>query len=191
MSPTIYLTVILSVIISLLALAHALDGAMGGRWKGDKYNTIDYSEYIGPGVIAGFIIGIIAWVSIGLGCQPDGTEYEKPKRQLVALKDGESMSGSFFLGSGSFSGEMKYYGYENLGNERYKMVKFPNSSIIIEDVKEGEKSYFVEIRQKADVENYKYKKWMIGPFEMDMFIRWEIHIPKGSILRGNYELDLN
>jgi hypothetical protein len=181
MSPTIYLTVILAFLISLIVMR-----LWEGTWEVD-----DAGKYISPGILTGFIFGCVAWFFIGLVNQPESIQYEKSERQLVALKNGESMSGSFFLGSGSFSGDMKYYGYEDLGNERYKMVKFPNSSIIIEDVKEGEKPYFVEFRKKADAEGCEYKKWMMGPFEMDNFVGWEIHIPKGSILRGNFELDLN
>jgi hypothetical protein len=184
MSPTIYLAAILGFIIALFVM----------RLEDGKWDFYSWDDFLIQGTCIGFVVGFVIWLFVGVHNQPKCLEYEKDSRGLIALKDGQGgVSGNFFLGSGSFSGDMKYYGYEDLGNSRYKMVKFPiDNSIIIEDVKEGGKPMFVEIREKADMNDKAWKnaKWMIGPFELDEFVRWEIHVPKGSVMKDIYELDL-
>ena len=184
MSPTIYLLVILGLIIGYI-----YSRIKSGTWSPDLDDVIGN---VFGGAVVGFIVGVIVWFIVGLYFHPGPIEYENSKRELVALKDGYGENGHFFLGSGSFSGDLKYYGYEDLGDSKYRMVKFSNSSIIVEDVDEGENPYFIEIRKKIDPNDiaWKYKKWFMGPFELDDHERWEIHIPAGSILKSQYELDL-
>jgi hypothetical protein len=175
MSPTIFITTLLVFFIYFFF----------SRRMNKRMN------HVGEVAFSGFALGVIIWASIGLFNHPESKEYKNPKRQLVALKDGMGMTGSFFLGSGTFKGKMRYYGYEFFGEKSFKMVNFPNSSIIVEDITDGEEPYFIETRKKCNIDSVKYKKWMIGPFEFDTFIEWEIHIPPGTILKDKYELDLD
>lgn len=187
MSPTIYLLAILGLILHLIYNKYN-----HGVWVGDISDGDDFMEEIGTGPVAGFVIGLITWAIIGNSLLPEPIEVEASKKHLVALKDNQEVSGNFFLGSGSFDGELKYYGYEDIGNDRYKMVKFPISSIIVEDVDSSKESYFVEIKKIYDPNDkvFDYDKWMMGPWSDSIHVRWEIHIPKGSIIRNDYELDL-
>jgi len=185
MSPTIYLSILSGLIVSLLAIK-----VFYGEWN---FSLDDKSlDFIYPGLFGGFMVGFLIWFFVGINNKPKTIEYQGEKRYLTALKDTYETSGSFFLGSGSFDGEMKYYGYESLGDSRYKMIKFPNNSIIVEDVDSCSKSYFVEIREMSDSTGliWDYEDWIFGPFKFDEHIIWEIHIPVGSILKGSYELDL-
>lgn len=183
MSPTIYLAAILGFLISLVVM----------RINDGEWDFYSWDEILPSGTLIGFLVGVAIWFLIGAHNQPKQIEYQKDSRGLVLLRDGQSgVSGNFFLGSGSFRGNMMYYGYEDLGDNKYRMVKFPtDGTIIIEDVEEGESPRFIEVREHANpnVDAWKYDKWMLGPLESDNFVRWEIHIPEGSILKGNYELD--
>lgn len=184
MSPTIYLLTILGFLAGLV-----YSRIKNNTWK---FDVDDFLEIILATTVIGFFIGVFVWFIIGASMQPDEVNYKMLKRNLSALKDGHEMHGRFFLGSGSFNGDMHYYGYEDLGHSTYKMVRFPNYSLIVEDVKEGENSYFVEIRAKANSNDiaWEYKNWFMGPFESDGFVEWEIHIPEGSVLKNDYKLDL-
>ena len=142
-----------------------------------------------PAVVTGFMFGCTIWFLIGMTSDLDTIVVEKEKRSLVSLKDNTSVSGGFFLGIGT---SMNYYGYEDLGNNRFQMVTFSSNNVIVEDVPVNGKAYFVRIASISDPNDklWEYDKWMIGPFARERTRGYEIHIPKGSILKNEYKLDL-
>lgn len=103
--------------------------------------------------------------------------------KLISMKDQNSMYGSFFLGSGQIGNEdyYKYY-YEYDGGYK-KGTLYPNrlsgrmSEVIIfeEDRKDGELRVFKLEYSEA---------WHNFIFTETVSLRYEFHIPKGTIARG-------
>jgi hypothetical protein len=176
-----------------------ISGVLGGFFSTDdeeRPGNIVVGAFFG--LIISFVAGFIVAEVINGKIPSVYVEYVSgDKRNLSSFKDNMSsqISGSFFLGIGSFSGGGSvYYGYEDLGESRYKQVKFnPEYSVIVEDIDSTETPYFVEIWERLTDSVYnerlKWDGWMMGPYREKSFKRWEIHIPKGSILQ-TFELNL-
>jgi len=166
--------------------------AIGVVIKKLKTKEFDFDiSYMIFHIVIGFIVGVAVWFIISPLIKNPTHEIQKEKRTIVSLRDGSGgTSGSFFLGIGSFNSSMKYYGYEDLGGNRFKMVRFSTiDNIIVEDIKDGESSYFVEI--VSVYTGSEWDKWYAGPnMEREYTERYEIHIPRGSILKNEYKLDL-
>jgi hypothetical protein len=185
MSPTVLIPTIIGILIgfSWVMFIEKDD------WSGSLFGGF-------AGAVIGFFIGGFIWIIIGIAWETPTVEKESSNhRGIVSLKDGKGgPHGVFFLGCGAFSSGMEYYAYEDLGNKRFRMASFyPSRDIVIEDIREGETPYFVEINEVTDRTSTKWewRWWMAGPSEdRERFVRWEIHIPPGTILKDTYELDL-
>lgn len=188
MSPTIIIGILLATVIGI-----KLFFVDSRNYRKRNYlKLFPYSIY---GAIVGFFVGGLIWSFIGILWQTPLVKVEsQEQREIVSLKDGQGVSGSFFLGCGAFSSGMKYYAFEDLGSKSFRMAYFnPSRDIVIEDIKKGEQPYFVEIYNTIDKNSTKWewRKWLAGPNEdKHNFILWEIHIPLGTILKDSYKLDL-
>jgi len=188
--------------IILASLIGAIIGLITGLVKtdgySDEYKSKETRKLTLVGVSYGAMAGCFLWCFCGMlfdvGAIGNRTSEEVvlERRALVSLKDGQGgVNGRFFLGTGMFQSDMMYYGYEDLGDDRYKMVKFSTSgNIIVQDVKEGENPYFNEIKKiYGGDQNKEWDYWIFGPLDEERTERFEIHIPKGSILKEEYKLD--
>ena len=101
---------------------------------------------------------------------------------IVSLQDNNSTNGSFFLGTGTIKGEMKYiFYYEE--NETYKMKQTDYKNTVI------------KYSDHAKVERYRQEavKSFINWFALDDIhsesnMQFIIYVPKGTI-KNSYMLD--
>ena len=112
---------------------------------------------------------LILIVLLFVGC---GSELEIKEYDLVQLKMGNTISGSFFLGTGSVDGSLTHYYYEKdeQGRIRFKKAHPWYDVYIVEDG-----GCFVRYRKLES-------NWSSSIREI------EFHIPKGSIL---YDINPN
>jgi len=178
---TIIIGIVIGVIIALLI----------NNKQGHKQDAFKIMTIVG-GIFFGFLISGAIWLIGGIFIvNGSNTEYEEIKIErveLVALQDGSTTKGSFFLGSGYINGSMGYYGYSKVATSTYKMVEFGmRRTLIVEDVTTGGMSYYQKIyRQRA--ETHPLMNWFCYTRGRHRFIRTEIHIPIGSIIT-NIKLD--
>jgi hypothetical protein len=142
------------------------------------YAIFDESEDAALGV---GIISLIAAmvVLIYFGCNvPQHWELIE-ESELVALQDNITTQGSFFLGSGSVDGELKYFFYEKSG-QGFKSRSVHSDGVILV---ESDEARYQEWLKKDD--KWWYWVFVLSGSEQKKIIK----IPKGTIL-SNYNLDL-
>jgi len=128
------------------------------------------------GAIFGGLIGLVIAFAL-----PAKTEIVKTTYNLEALQDNNSVTGSFFLGSGQIEGKMKYVFYY----ERDGFYKLEQA-----DYEEVKVKYSNE-KPKAERFNRKnVKDAFINNFAIDCncYQEYIIYVPKGTI-KQNYTLD--
>jgi len=142
------------------------------------YAIFDESEdaAIFTGIIL-FIASIFTLVFIGSKV-PQHWEIQK-RSELVALQDNINSEGSFFLGSGSVEGELKYYFYERKG-EGFVANSIHSDGVIL---LESDEAAYEQWLKKDD--KWWYWIFVLSGSEQKTIIK----IPKGTIL-NNYNLDL-
>lgn len=160
----------------------AILGILLSLWVEDDWNDkLKLAFSLGLfGALTGGVVGCIVAIIIGF-LQP-GHFIPESKTPLVALQDNTTSRGSFFLGSGSIQGEMRYFYFRQEGVGYKAESKPAYSSLIVED--EEKAPYLVEYHWRFI--NPNAWKWGLEP---NTTRDDEFHIPKGSILR-NYTLDL-
>ena len=129
-------------------------------------------------VLLGGIIGLILSLFVMLALPMD-TEIKTYTYNIEALQDNSSISGSFFLGSGSIDGSMKYvFYYEDDGGFKMKQIDYDKAII----------------KYSSEIKVIKYKEEptdnIINIFAVDICFseKYEIFVPKGTI-KNNYNLD--
>ena len=130
-------------------------------------------ESILGGLIGG-LIGVILMLAL-----PMKTEINTYTYKIETFQDNNSVSGSFFLGSGSIDGKMKYVFYYEV-NGGFKMAQIDYDDAII--------------KYSDNVKAIRYKEEptdaFINWFAVDIYMSdtYEIFVPKGTI-KSNYNLD--
>lgn len=134
----------------------------------------------------GYVFIIFSWGFFGAGigfilmlALPADTKINTYTYKIEALQDNNSLSGDFFLGSGSVEGKMKYvFYYETDGG--FKMAQVDYEDAIIKYSNEPK-----VIKHKEE-----HTDSFINWFAVDIFTitNYEIFIPKGAI-KSNYNLD--
>ena len=122
---------------------------------------------------AGFIVAIVL---------PVNFETTKWQENLVTLKDNNSVSGNFFLGTGTINGQMKYVYYQQNYDSTYQMwqVDYFNAKI-----------KYTDGQPKVNITDVRRQKSLWNKFAIDMDGSSQTYIfevPKGSI-KNSYELD--
>lgn len=130
------------------------------------------------GGIIGFAIGIIIALAI-----PSKMETVIDTYYLEALQDNNNVSGSFFLGSGSINGEIKYvFYYETDGG--YRMEQLSYDKTLIKYTNETPKVEFYRQEQTdAFINKFSVRVRGCGCDSKNI-----IYVPKGTI-KQNYNLD--
>lgn len=136
--------------------------------------------------LIGFLIGLIIAFggSLIVGCimsTDANTQYViKSSRPLVALKDNSTLSGRFFLGSGSIDSEQYYY-YAAEDALGIKVDKVKTSECYIQ---------YVESEYRIDLYTPVFKERWRNWFAMQMKDEYCIvYIPSGSITE-EFSIDL-
>ena len=147
------------------------------------FDGFDYIEdiitYFFTGILGAIFGGLIGLVIAN--ALPAKTEIVKTTYNLEALQDNNSVTGSFFLGSGQIEGKMKYVFYY----ERDGFYKLEQA-----DYEEVKVKYSNE-KPKAERFNRKnVKDAFINNFAIDCncYQEYIIYVPKGTI-KQNYSLD--
>lgn len=125
--------------------------------------------------IGGGGIGILLALALPAETEPRITTY-----QIEALQDNSSISGQFFLGSGSVNGNMAYtFYYEVNGMYRIEQVNCDRAFI-----------KYTTGEPKVEVHSVKLTDSLINLFAFDCIPQKEyiFYVPKGTIKQG-YRLD--
>jgi hypothetical protein len=141
-------------------------------------NFADTFEGIMATIVVGAIAGVVGLV-IAL-CIPSKTFMAEYEYKIMVLQDNSSIQGSFFLGTGSVNGTMKYFMYVDYGDH----VKMESLSTSRTKIKYSDKAY-LEIKQKTQVPNALINKFSILFDDSEEFT---IYVPEGTI-KQNYILD--
>jgi hypothetical protein len=126
---------------------------------------------IGDGANPYLTIGV--WLAILIVAS--GVAYYVPDQievktvDLVSLNDGNSLSGSFFLGSGYISNYQVYSYYYKVGDGYARNMIYASRTVIYMD--EDTKPY---LKSTAVNGNWPY---------------YELHVPRGTIVKDVYNLD--
>lgn len=149
---------------------------------------ISIGEKKGPGPALAFIALALLSISLALligltiykNYVPQKDEYVLDSQlELVALQDNNGIHGDFFLGSGFIESELYYvfyYKYEDKEGAGFKTDRILAKNAIV----------YEQIRNDGLVKIYKFSRG--GFLRKTVFERYEIFIPKGSILR-QFQLD--
>ena len=129
-----------------------------------------------------FIISLILILTLSLLATVlcESEEVIESSKELIALKDNSTIDGTFFLGSGSINGEMKYVAMVKDKNG-YKMETYR-----IEDV------YINEVDNNFRIEEigYEFKNENMYLFFGNIKNHtYRVYIPKDSVVQ-NYKIDL-
>lgn len=147
-------------------------------WIQDK-KYFDFWEYFGLYFISLVIFGFISFgVSVML---PVTYQKEVSEFEIATLQDNSQVKGSFFLGSGTINGTMKYVFYYKSGDSYIMhMVSYSSAEIIITD----KKPYLKQI-------SYEKTSAFINLFALDLEIpqtEFYFYVPEGTIA-NDYSLD--
>lgn len=128
------------------------------------------------GLLFGVLLGIIIAILL-----PTKTETSKITYKIEALQDNNSVSGSFFLGSGNIKGDMKYvFYYEDNGYYKLKQIRCNNASIKYSDETPKVEKYDIVPVKDAFINNFSIYICTVS--------KYIIYVPNGSI-KQNYTLD--
>lgn len=132
------------------------------------------------GAVGGLFLGIILTIIIGLFFETTTEVYSSER--IYALQDNNSITGSFFLGSGSVEGDIKYYYLVAEDGGKFMKSVSADEVIIHDDVSSD----------SARIDNHR------AVFKNKNNMRWgmpmtlaknHIYIPSGAI-KYNYNVDL-
>lgn len=132
------------------------------------------------GILMGVIIGFLLALPI-----PMKSHLEKYEIQIANLQDGNSIHGSFFLGTGQVDGVMKYTYYTKDG-EFYQLHQMDASNIKVRYTSGSPRITFMKrVLDKDETIN----RW---GFDLDIGNKTDyiIEVPKGSV-KSDFTLDAN
>lgn len=164
------IAIVIFVLIGFI-VGHKISG-INGAWRIFLTLTLGGMGFI-TGTLIAYLIGVL----------PLSSEYVVTEKiELVALQDTGGIRGEFFLGSGSIESEFYYVFYKKTKNGSIKFDKIQaNNAVSIweEERKDG----------KIDILKKKFKSKFGILFALSETTKYEIFIPKSSILK-NFQLDL-
>lgn len=149
----------------------------------------------GFGVIEGICIGFITmivtslftlFIFIGVGAASslifDSTMHKVKDQKVIALQDGRSTSGEFFLGTGSVDSKIKYTYMTVEENEmEMKQIDYDDAVLIYSPHPK------VEV-YKAHYKN-KIVKFFFGDQPFLSNTKYKIYVPEGTV-KESYNVDL-
>jgi len=143
-----------------------------------------YTEEWLPGICCGLFLGlgIVLMITI-IKSEIAGKEYvPEPPKQIIALQDNMTISGRFFLGTGTVGGEMAYYYFakDEIGA---KMGHVPMTETHVIESTDAEPSV-----QKFKA-RYKSAFLRFNFVLLGDYAKYRITVPPGSIIR-EYTVDL-
>lgn len=104
------------------------------------------------------------------------------KQNIYSLRNSDSISGSFFLGSGAIGGTEYYYTFVENGRGGYYREKYPAYNChIFQDTDSGAYKFWQTVY-------YRYPRWLTfwsPTFKKSTMI--DLHVPKNTIIE-RYEL---
>ena len=162
---TLLITMVLGLIISIYA-------TYKNGWRNN------FLDYLGSGIF-GILFGIVTGIFIAL-LIPSETEMKLNETlELQSFKDGSSINGSFFLGTGSIDGTMKYtFYYKTEGGFKMKQLNYDNVIVKYSD-------------EAPKVEEYKSRQTnaSINKYSFDLKDKeYIVYVPEGTV-KNNYVLD--
>ena len=138
-------------------------------------NTYILDDFVLP-LFLGIIISSILSIFIGLAVYGFSEKCTTNKVELISISDSVGSSGRFTLGTSRIESEMDYFSYIKEGNG-YKVFKILNDSSTILIENESEKAIF-----DTGLWGFKFCRTPIN--------NKIISVPKGTIIKSEYELDL-
>ncbi len=102
---------------------------------------------------------------------------------IIALKDNNSIQGSFFLGSGMINGKMEYIYYVQNDDSTYQMWQADYYKVKIRYTNNQPKAVITDTR----IDDITWNKWAVDVDREDNQT-YIFEIPRGSI-KNNFELD--
>ena len=158
-----------------------------GKWR---YSFLQYNSYnvnfIWQVALGAFVALCVVWAitSAGIG-ESDSlhTWNREGYIPLVAINDGSSMSGDFFLGCGSIDEVDYYFYYYNTSDGGIKRSEVPVKVSTIYEV--DTHTPRIEI-YKFEFESDSMNDWLI---DSDTRTAYKIYVPKGSV-RRHFTFDL-
>lgn len=170
-----YTIIVLSIIGGIIGFLTAFNKINSVGSGFDILDLLVYLFTILLGSVLGGFFGFLIAISI-----PSKTEVVVDTHYLEAFQDNNSINGSFFLGSGNISGNMKYvYYYQS--EDGYRMNQLSYNNVLIKYTNDQPKIEFYKNQQTDDFIN----KFSIN---LELNKKTIIYIPKGSIMQ-NYSLD--
>lgn len=169
--------VILAIIGILLAIGWAIKQSIDYRFSW---------AYIAVIVLGTMLVTIVAIIGIGLSNEFASTSAATEIRmcneyQLQALNDNIGVGGRFYLGTGTFSDEPKYYAMIE-SDTGYKMETYKINEVIL-----------IYTQTEPRIEQYElyftnpWVRFFCGDTSVNDY--YKIYVPEGSIL-NTYQVDL-
>lgn len=154
----------------------------GYRYNKDHPEWASENEGVGAFFVTLILSVIVALVlNLGVGCFYQDVGTHENRTYIVSLSDSVGSRGAFALGSGRISSEMYYFYYVYAG-AGYKVEHTTASGLVLFDDQKGKTAYLVEYYP-----NVELKMWGI---KFGSSKDSELHIPKGTIIKNVYDLDL-
>lgn len=155
-------------------------GIFIGIWQEKKYGYCpDFYDYLLHAVLY-FLLSVPVALILAFALPAD---LKKVKRisELEAINDGQSINGSFFLGSGHIEGRMQYAYYVKNG-DFYRLWSVDASDAFVR---------YTNGKPTRTIVKEEYTDAFINYFALDETSTYYIFdVPKGSI-QSNYSLDAN
>lgn len=165
-----FIAIVLGIAVVVLGIIYAIK-EHDGNWAG-------------VGVVGGVILcGVLCMVALGVGSCESLYEWEtSTMSNLVAINDGSSIHGSFFIGCGTIDEREYYFFYYETRSGGMKKSRLPVSNVTIYE--DNSVKPHIKIH-KTRFENWNYWIFAIrAPGE-----RYSIYVPKGSVKR-DFTFDL-
>lgn len=149
------------------------------RWHGDRLGTLFFGTiFTALAVLFGGLIvdGVATMVT-----DVEKREYSH-QFDIIAAADGSLTDGHFFIFGGTLDEEPMYFYYHQDGNGAIRQGHIPvNDTVIYED---QETTGFIEVYDDKDEINLWYVHLMGSE------PKYEVHVPKGSVVRTfNFDLE--
>jgi hypothetical protein len=138
------------------------------------------------GLFIGLLVGFVVSMLVG-AIFFSGTHWTEPREvKLVSLADGSGLSGSFFLGSGTFNERQVYTWYEETAHNSFEQSQADAEDATIHYT--DDTPHYV-VREKVYDNDDGMNLWALtlgGSRPLDA--EYDFYVPKGSIT-NHYELD--